>query len=933
MSTDRQPEIIVIGGGAAGFAAATRLAQNGFDGVKILEAEGRIGGRLHSVQFGGSVVDLGGTWVHGETGNVVFEKARGLDVLSPSLASNYNDLNFCLSSGDALDKKTAEKFWKVGMAIMENERAANSRAGKFGEYFEEAFKRDVSVVASSDYEKTAADLILGWFKKFVLCLDPAESWNDMSVKGPFYFKRCPGDQMLNWRDKGYTTILDILMNDVADVRKRAILRENVLLGREVTRIHWHRPDRKVEVTCADGSAYIADHVIMTVSVGALKLLGRAFVPELPERKAEAVEAIPLGTADKILLKFPTKWWPDDVNDFSLLWRDEDRSRLVEEFGRGPVLDGRSWLEDIFGFYTVDSHPNVLLGWVVGPMARQVELLADQIVLDGAMFLLRKFVGKRFDIPEPDGILRSKWGTNPHFNGSYSYVSARMEATATAREDLVAPLEVDGNPVVLFAGEATHATFFSSAHGAIESGYREADRLIDWYKRPEFHRIVIVGAGMAGLGAAVSLRDHDFVVLEAQSKPGGRIDTVSIAGKPIDLGAQWLHGKDNPLYELAVKHNLICDETSEEGLGIYVRSNGEVLDDFLVRDTNFRVGLILDDCAKLLDSPDHSPSLDDFLTLKFREVVLDGTADDVKLELYDWHKRFQVIDNSCVDLKRLSAKKWGEYVCQDDVAHFNLTSGYEGLIDVIVDALPRDSIRYHSEVTRLDFVNDHQIRVVVNGLDHLVCDHLILTPSLGVLKESPHLRQLLPEETNDCVKRLGFHGISKIYLFFDHKWWTGKGFQLLWTEDCDFEEKDTWLRHVTGFDEVLHHPEALMTWVGGEVVAEVENLDENDIGRQCASLLGKFLTGFCRVPFPIKVVRTRWLSNPYVRGSYCHITPECDEMDVIRQLGEPVVVDGIPRVLLAGEAVHPSHYSTTHGAFESGERQARVIRDYLRKSDT
>lgn len=76
-------------------------------------------------------------------------------------------------------------------------------------------------------------------------------------------------------------------------------------------------------------------------------------------------------------------------------------------------------------------------------------------------------------------------------------------------------------------------------------------------------------------------------------------------------------------------------------------------------------------------------------------------------------------------------------------------------------------------------------------------------------------------------------------------------------------------------------------------------------------------------------RTKWLSNPWIRGGYSHISTECDRSGYgIRKLSEPVVVDDVPRILLAGEAVHPSHYSTTHGAFESGQQQATIVHEFI-----
>jgi phytoene dehydrogenase-like protein len=80
LNADKQfkPSVAVIGAGMAGLGAAQLLEKAAFK-VRVLEARDRIGGRVHTVDFGeGSVTDLGASWIHGlGPGAGDFEAWRG----------------------------------------------------------------------------------------------------------------------------------------------------------------------------------------------------------------------------------------------------------------------------------------------------------------------------------------------------------------------------------------------------------------------------------------------------------------------------------------------------------------------------------------------------------------------------------------------------------------------------------------------------------------------------------------------------------------------------------------------------------------------------------------------------------------------------------------------------------------------------------------
>lgn len=91
----------------------------------------------------------------------------------------------------------------------------------------------------------------------------------------------------------------------------------------------------------------------------------------------------------------------------------------------------------------------------------------------------------FNIPDPKTFVRSDWYTNENFRGTYSYRSLKSDELNVYAEDLAEPiLTSNGNLALQFAGEATHSKYYSTVNGAIESGWREAQRIIDLHKSKE-----------------------------------------------------------------------------------------------------------------------------------------------------------------------------------------------------------------------------------------------------------------------------------------------------------------------------------------------------------------------------------------------------------------------------------------------------------------
>lgn len=180
-----------------------------------------------------------------------------------------------------------------------------------------------------------------------------------------------------------------------------------------------------------------------------------------------------GTVDKIYLKFDAPWWKPKWCGVSLLRRrNEKLDAAIEDLPE-------DWSKNILGFYTVTNQPNFLVGWISGAAARVMETLPSSEVLAACSSLLRKVVNDDACFQEPTELIRSTWFSNPYFRGSYSYRSNISKSSNVFASDLAEPLLDDnGEPVILFAGEATHDHYYSTVHGAVESGYREADRILE-----------------------------------------------------------------------------------------------------------------------------------------------------------------------------------------------------------------------------------------------------------------------------------------------------------------------------------------------------------------------------------------------------------------------------------------------------------------------
>ncbi|XP_012687330.1 spermine oxidase [Clupea harengus] len=509
----RQPQIIVIGAGLAGLAATKTLLENGFTNVTVLEASDRIGGRVQSIQHGSATLELGATWIHGANGNPVYHLAEDNGLLEHttdeersvgriSLYAKNGVAHYQTNNGKRIPKDLVEEFsdlynevYELTQEFFQNGKPVGAESqNSVGIFTRDVVRRKITLDPDdSESTKKLKLSMLQQYLKVESCESSSPSMDEVSLSEFGEWTEIPGAHHVI--PSGFMQVVELLAQDIPG---RVIRR-----GKPVRRIHWNYTFQQAEeitqgehehdhnrdcwpcqapahIECEDGERLSADHIIVTASLGVLKKSHETlFSPGLPRDKVQAIEKLGISTTDKIFLEFDEPFWSPECNSIQFVWEDE---ALLEQLAYPQEL----WYRKICSFdvlYPPERYGYMLSGWICGEEALLMERCDDETVAETCTELLRKFTGNP-NIPKPRRILRSSWGSNPYIRGSYSFT--RVGSSGGDVERLATPLpyakSTKAPPLqVLFAGEATHRKYYSTTHGALLSGQREASRLIEMYQ--------------------------------------------------------------------------------------------------------------------------------------------------------------------------------------------------------------------------------------------------------------------------------------------------------------------------------------------------------------------------------------------------------------------------------------------------------------------
>lgn len=198
-------EILIIGGGLSGFSAATKLMENGFE-ITILEAEDRIGGRVHSVAHSSGFIDLGAQWVHGQDDNSIHELVHEHFKFGHSEFPE-NDFDYYTSDGQKAPSDVCNKL----DAVIKNIIASVSDSNSVGRIIESEYVKAIKLLP--DYvstDKTLVNQMLALNEKQANVGFASQSWFDVSTLHNSHYQKCEGNQMLSWKTDGFKKVFDFI---------------------------------------------------------------------------------------------------------------------------------------------------------------------------------------------------------------------------------------------------------------------------------------------------------------------------------------------------------------------------------------------------------------------------------------------------------------------------------------------------------------------------------------------------------------------------------------------------------------------------------------------------------------------------------------------------------------------------------------------------
>ncbi len=395
------------------------------------------------------------------------------------------------------------------------------------------------------------------------------------------------------------------------------------------------------------------------------------------------------------------------------------------------------------------------------------------------------------------------------------------------------------------------------------------------------KIGIIGAGASGLFLAKTLKKkgYDITLFEAKENVGGRIaSNTSFCSKPIDLGAQWIHGK-NELYKIVNdSRTLIYEDVANANIKIINKDTllENLPTDFYEFIKKSRRLTPLQSDISILEFAKSINKNDEFLRL-IENIVTDAatTADSISIN------EFSKVTN------RL---KTTDYQFKDTTMYGFFQKNFEeDLKNEIILNMPIQEIDYSSS----------RIKVTNTYNEIFEFDKVIVTIPISELKSNKI--RFIPNLTEEKIKAFDYIGMDKglkLFLkfnkkFYDHALFNGQ-YAGYYIDVPKYSDDSTSM---------------LASLVMGNHASKYYENPEKAI-ENYLSELDSYFNGGASKHFVNYLVKD-WGNEPYINGVYSYTKPNGNHARKIARKS----IDN--KIYFAGEAMNTKlNYGNVHGALES-----------------
>ena len=420
--------VVVIGAGMAGLSAARRLVTNGYR-VIVVEARDRPGGRMWTDYSLGTAVDLGAAWIHGDSSSNPLMKMVAKYGLSTTATEWDEAWLFDIGYGE-IEDESYDAIWRKSESIIDRLYELQSTASS---------KHSVADALAPILKRLSGDPIvkrgIEWRLASQIEVEYATNFDQLALKHWDMDEQFGGDDVIV--SGGFQKIVEPL-SDGLDIR----------YGHVVDKVSFDGSGVKV-ATSQD--VIEADRAVVTLPLGVLQQERVQFEPQLPDDKRGSIGRLEMGVMNKIALRFSKRFWPEDAHRLGLL--NSSTENLTEYFPLTPY-----------------SGEPVIVGLTRGRHAKSIEKANKEEAVHQALSDLRFMFGSSVPYQAVDSVVTG-WYSDEFSRGAYS--SIPPGGSFSDYRTLAKPL--DGK--VFFAGEATHARYPGTLHGAYLSGERAAKEVM------------------------------------------------------------------------------------------------------------------------------------------------------------------------------------------------------------------------------------------------------------------------------------------------------------------------------------------------------------------------------------------------------------------------------------------------------------------------